>query len=146
MRRQTNVEIGTSSQIHRQWRGWRSLACSRNNCDRKKSRGSNKTLAALMIPIKHLSDSFFGNLLTSAVIGTGAGAGVDSAWEQEKLQARKMLENAAESPASSAPEKMSGPSFYTRETGVQLTTAKVYSERASTQAVQSNGERVKRFP
>jgi hypothetical protein len=32
---------------------------------------------------------------------TGAGAGVDSAWEQKKLEARKMLENAAESPASS---------------------------------------------
>ena len=32
----------------------------------------------------------------------GAGAGVDSVWEQEKLEARKMLENAAESPASSA--------------------------------------------
>jgi hypothetical protein len=45
--------------------------------------------------------SFLG-LLTSAVIGTGAGAGVDSFWEQEKLEARKMLENAAESPASSA--------------------------------------------
>jgi len=29
-------------------------------------------------------------------------AGVDSAWEQRKLEARKMLENAAESPASSA--------------------------------------------
>jgi hypothetical protein len=34
--------------------------------------------------------------------GTGAGAGVDSAWEQEKLEARKLLENAPESPASSA--------------------------------------------
>jgi hypothetical protein len=34
---------------------------------------------------------------------TGAGAGVDSAWEQKKLEARKMLaEGAAESPASSA--------------------------------------------
>jgi hypothetical protein len=33
---------------------------------------------------------------------TGAGACVDSVWEQEKLEARKMLENAAESPASSA--------------------------------------------
>ena len=33
---------------------------------------------------------------------TGAGAGVDSAWEQDKPEARKMLENAAESPASSA--------------------------------------------
>jgi len=29
-------------------------------------------------------------------------AGVDNAWEQEKLEARKMLENAAESPASGA--------------------------------------------
>jgi len=28
---------------------------------------------------------------------TGAGAGVDSAWEQKKLEARKMLENRAES-------------------------------------------------
>jgi hypothetical protein len=27
---------------------------------------------------------------------------VDSAWEQKKLEARKMLENAAESPASGA--------------------------------------------
>jgi hypothetical protein len=33
---------------------------------------------------------------------TGAGAGVDNAWEQKKLEARKMLEKAAESPASSA--------------------------------------------
>jgi hypothetical protein len=33
---------------------------------------------------------------------TGAGAGVDSAWEQKKLEARKMLENAAESPPSTA--------------------------------------------
>ncbi|MBI5054291.1 MAG: hypothetical protein HZB52_13645 [Chloroflexi bacterium] len=30
-------------------------------------------------------------------------AGVDSVWQQEKPEARKMLENAAESPASSAP-------------------------------------------
>ena len=36
-----------------------------------------------------------------------SGAGVDSAWEQEKLEARKMLAaGAAESPASSAPQKM----------------------------------------
>ena len=33
---------------------------------------------------------------------TGAGVGVDSAWEQKKLEARKLLENRAESPASSA--------------------------------------------
>jgi len=32
--------------------------------------------------------------------GTCAGAGVDSVREQEKLEARKLLENAAESPAS----------------------------------------------
>jgi hypothetical protein len=41
-------------------------------------------------------------LTRPTVCVTGAGAGVDSAWEQEKLEARKMLENAAESPASSA--------------------------------------------
>ena len=33
---------------------------------------------------------------------TGAGAGVDSAWEQYKLEARKMLENGGESPSSGA--------------------------------------------
>jgi len=33
--------------------------------------------------------------------GCGAGAGMDSAWEQEKLEARKMIEIAADSPASS---------------------------------------------
>jgi hypothetical protein len=38
----------------------------------------------------------------STVCVTGAGAGVDSAWEREKLEARKMLVNRAESPASSA--------------------------------------------
>jgi len=30
-------------------------------------------------------------------VDTGRWAGVDSAWEQEKLEARKMLENVAES-------------------------------------------------
>ncbi len=33
---------------------------------------------------------------------TGGGVGVDNAWEQKKLETRKMLENAAESPPSSA--------------------------------------------
>jgi hypothetical protein len=46
-----------------------------------------------------LSSLYFQGL---SVCVTGAGAGVDSAWEQEKLEARKMLENATESPASSA--------------------------------------------
>jgi len=58
---------------------------------------------------------------------------VDSAWEQEKLEAGKMLVNRAESPASGAPQKMGEPSFYTRETGAQFP-LKVYSEKASTQA------------
>jgi len=44
----------------------------------------------------------FSNPLTLQVIGTGAVAGVDNTWEQEKLEARKLLENAADSPASSA--------------------------------------------
>ena len=33
---------------------------------------------------------------------TGAGVGVDSVWEQRKLEAREMRVNCAESPASSA--------------------------------------------
>jgi hypothetical protein len=42
---------------------------------------------------------------------------VDSAWEQEKLEARKMLAvGAAESPASSAPWNDGGRSFSTKET------------------------------
>jgi hypothetical protein len=42
------------------------------------------------------------HLVCLTVCVTGAGAGVDSAWEQRKLEARKMLEKRAESPASSA--------------------------------------------
>jgi hypothetical protein len=38
----------------------------------------------------------------STVCITGAGTGVDSVWKQRQLEARKMLENAAESPGSSA--------------------------------------------
>jgi len=37
-----------------------------------------------------------------ALIGSGVWAGVDNVWEQEKLEARKMLENAAESHQSAA--------------------------------------------
>ena len=40
--------------------------------------------------------------MTVAVIGTCVWAGVDSVWEQKKLEARKMLENAAESHTSGA--------------------------------------------
>jgi len=42
---------------------------------------------------------------------TGRWAGVDNAWEQKKLEARKMLENAAESHLSSAPMMMAGYHF-----------------------------------
>ncbi|MBE7535428.1 MAG: hypothetical protein HS124_06830 [Anaerolineales bacterium] len=42
-------------------------------------------------------------------------AGVEKAWEQEKLEARKMLENAAESHTSGAPTKKRA-SFDTEET------------------------------
>jgi len=88
----------------------------------------------------------FSQHLTTAVISTGAGAGVDSAWEQRKLEARKILENAAESPASSAPEKIARDHFIREKQGCSRQPTKVYSEAASTQAVQSNGERVKRLP
>ena len=58
---------------------------------------------------------------------TGAGAAVDSAWEQYKLEARKMLENTAESPASSAPNKYRGRSFFPRETVQQRPIDELYS-------------------
>jgi hypothetical protein len=50
----------------------------------------------------HLKASIIQRVLTSAVIGTGRWAGVDSAWEQKKPEARKMLENATESRQSTA--------------------------------------------
>jgi len=44
--------------------------------------------------------------------------GVDSVWEQEKLEARKMLENAAESHTSGAPCRIWA-SCFTKETRAQ---------------------------
>jgi hypothetical protein len=50
---------------------------------------------------------------------SGGRAGVDSAWEQEKLEARKMLENAAdrasEPPANIAQSKRIGACHPTRQ-------------------------------
>jgi hypothetical protein len=46
---------------------------------------------------------------------TGVWAGVDSAWEQEKLEARKIPENAADSHTSGAPWNGGGRSFSTKE-------------------------------
>jgi hypothetical protein len=51
---------------------------------------------------KSRNRELFLHALTLQVIGTGAGAGVDSVWEQKKLEARKMPVNRADSPASSA--------------------------------------------
>jgi len=47
-------------------------------------------------------DEFAFALGCLTVCVTGAGAGVDSAWEPEKPEARKKPENAVDSPASSA--------------------------------------------
>ena len=52
-------------------------------------------------PNKELSILLF-NPLTLQVIGTGVWAGVDSAWEQEKPKARKLLVNRADSHTSGA--------------------------------------------
>jgi hypothetical protein len=49
------------------------------------------SLVDIVFPAKHLT-----------VCVTCVWAGVDNAWEQEKLEARKMLENAAESHTSGA--------------------------------------------
>jgi len=46
------------------------------------------------------SDSFLAHSPTAGV--SGGGAGWENAWEQEKLEAWKMLENAAESHRSGA--------------------------------------------
>jgi len=77
---------------------------------------------------------------------TCAGAGVDSVWEQRKLEARKILQNAAESPASSARAKIASDHFIREKRERKRRPTKVYSEVASTQAVQSNGERLMRLP
>jgi len=71
--------------------------------------------------------------LTTAVIGTGRWAGVDNAWEQRKLEARKMLENAAESHLSSAPSNDGGRSFSTGERPVFHRAGKVmiFEEKGS---------------
>jgi hypothetical protein len=74
----------------------------KNKVWQKKSHRSFVILVALVILTDAHKNLLFWTLLTSAVIGTRGWAGVDSAWEQEKLEARKMLENAAESPAPSA--------------------------------------------
>ncbi len=39
---------------------------------------------------------------STTLVATGGWAGVDSVWEQEKLEAGKMLENRAESPPPAA--------------------------------------------
>jgi hypothetical protein len=70
---------------------------------------------------------------------------VDSAWEQKKLEASlswrtvqgKMLENGGESHLSSAPPQEPKKLIFGREKPGRMEI--VYSEKASTQAVLSNG-------
>jgi hypothetical protein len=51
-----------------------------------------------------LADRYLGFSVSRPTVGvTGAGAGVNSVWEQKKLEARKILENGDESHLSSAP-------------------------------------------
>jgi len=69
---------------------------------KKKSHRSFVILVALVILSGACKKRFFEGPLTTAVIGTCVWAGVDNAWEQRKLKARKMLENAAESHTSGA--------------------------------------------
>jgi hypothetical protein len=47
---------------------------------------------------------------------------MDNVWEQEKLEARKMLGKRAESPASNAPTHDGGPSFFLEEIELFLRT------------------------
>jgi hypothetical protein len=62
-----------------------------------------KSIPNLTLQRNYLLSLFLAFSTVSTVCVTGAGAGVDSVWEQKKLEARKMLAvGAAESPASSA--------------------------------------------
>jgi hypothetical protein len=68
-----------------------------------------KTENSLKRDRRHKSDAsktiyllFFQPTRCPTICVTCVWAGVDSAWEQEKLEARKMLENAAESHTSGA--------------------------------------------
>ena len=72
--------------------------CLKNGLLLSKDEANHKTKLCDSKTVLHL---LFGVSLPTVCV-TGAGVGVDSAWKQEKLEARKMLENAAESPASSA--------------------------------------------
>ena len=94
---------------------------------------------------------------------SGGWAGVDSVWEQKKLEARKMLavgaaDWASEPQANIAQPKCEGAwppqrRVHPRKSRAIIlyernrpAFAKVYSEVTSTQAVQSNGERHVRLP
>ena len=77
---------------------------------------------------------------------TGRWAGVDSAWEQRKLEARKMLENGGESHQSGAPHQDGGRSFFPKETPQRRWIDKVYSEMAGLEAVQRIGDTHSRSP
>lgn len=69
---------------------------------------------------------------------------MDSVWEQGNAEARKMLENAAESHTSAAPSQDGEPSCFTKETGASLDKLDNHNrsilQMADTQAVQSNGD------
>ena len=69
-------------------------------------------------------------------------AGVDSAWEQEKLEARKMPENDAESHPSSAPSHEKEFMFHQRNKSAMG----VYCKVADAKAVQSNGDALVAVP
>jgi hypothetical protein len=64
-------------------------------------------------------------------------AGEENVQEQEKLDTRKMLENGDESHTSTAPKKSANSHFLGEKPAFCL--PEVYSQMASTQAVQSNG-------
>ena len=70
-------------------------------------------------------------------------AGVDNAWEQRKLEARKMLLKSRRLPPVGCTEKERG-SFFTPETVQRM--GKVYSQATDLQAVQSSGGMPKRHP
>ena len=74
----------------------------KNKLCQKKSRGSFLLSRLELILPGTQKNHLFIRPLTGAVIGTCVWAGVDSVWEQKKLEARKMLLNRADSHTSTA--------------------------------------------
>jgi len=70
----------------------------KNQLSQKKSHESFIALVALVILTGAHKNLVFWTLLTSAVIGTGAGVGVDSVWEQKNSKPENACKSRRQTP------------------------------------------------